>query len=145
MSPEEREKALKRYADFLEALSPERLGLLEEVCAPAILFQDPFNKVEGVGRYRRVLEKMYEDVPQIAFTVKASAPGAPVSFLGWRFEGRTKSGNPLVFEGVSEIEFDEQGRVTRHRDHWDAAGAVYEGVPLLGGLLRAIKKRLSVD
>ncbi|MEJ2026505.1 MAG: hypothetical protein P8X52_03290, partial [Limibacillus sp.] len=101
--------------------------------------------VEVVARYRRVLEKMYEDVPQIAFTVKASAPGAPVSFLGWRFEGRTKSGNPLVFDGVSEIEFDEQGRVTRHRDHWDAAGTVYEGVPLLGGLLRAIKKRLSVD
>jgi len=145
MSPEARQEALKRYADFLEALSLERLDRLDEVCAPSIRFQDPFNSVEGLERYRLVLEKMYQDVPEITFTVTASAPGDPISFLRWRFEGRTKSGNPLVFDGVSEIEFDGEGRVTRHRDHWDAAGAVYEGVPLLGAILRAARRRLSLD
>ena len=36
------------------------------------------------------------------------------------------------------------GRVAYHRDYWDAAEEVYEKIPLLGGLLRWIKRRLQV-
>jgi steroid Delta-isomerase len=35
------------------------------------------------------------------------------------------------------------GLVTYHRDYWDAAEELYETLPLLGQLLRFIKKKLK--
>jgi hypothetical protein len=31
--------------------------------------------------------------------------------------------------------------VNYHRDYWDAAGELYEQLPLVGGLMRWLKKR----
>ena len=44
----------------------------------------------------------------------------------------------------SHLRFAADGRIAYHRDYWDAAEEVYEKVPLLGGLLRRIKRRLQV-
>jgi hypothetical protein len=37
--------------------------------------------------------------------------------------------------------FDAQGLITLHRDYWDAAEELYEKLPVLGGLMRWLKKR----
>ena len=39
--------------------------------------------------------------------------------------------------------FNEQGLVTMHRDYWDAAEELYEKLPLLGGLMRWLKRRAN--
>ncbi len=145
MSEDRRAAALDAYVALLEGMSPERLGALTEHCAPDVRFQDPFNAVEGVERYRAVLEKMYEDVPEISFTVTHRALGEERAFIRWRFEGKTKGGGRLDFDGASELAFDEDGKITLHRDFWDAAGALYETVPVLGAVLRMIRKRLAID
>jgi hypothetical protein len=36
---------------------------------------------------------------------------------------------------------DEAGRITLHRDYWDAAEELYEKLPLIGGLMRWLKRR----
>jgi hypothetical protein len=38
--------------------------------------------------------------------------------------------------------FAADGRIARHRDYWDVAEELYEKVPLLGGLMRLVKRRL---
>ena len=46
--------------------------------------------------------------------------------------------------GSSHLRFAHDGRVAYHRDYWDAAEELYETLPLLGSLLRWIKRRLRV-
>jgi steroid delta-isomerase len=140
----DRQEALERYVAFLEGLTPAGLDRLGEVCAPGVRFQDPFNEVEGLERYRLVLERMYEDVPEIEFRVVSSALGRDSAFLRWRFSGRTRGGRAIDFEGTSEIAFDEAGLVTAHRDFWDAGAALYEKLPLIGVLIRGIRRKLSI-
>jgi hypothetical protein len=36
---------------------------------------------------------------------------------------------------------DDEGRITLHRDYWDAAEELYEKLPLIGSLMRWLKKR----
>ena len=43
--------------------------------------------------------------------------------------------------GTSHIRFAADGRVQYHRDYWDAAGELYEQLPLVGLLMRFLKKR----
>ena len=42
--------------------------------------------------------------------------------------------------GATHIVFDERGAVSVHRDYWDAAEELYEKLPLLGALMRWLKR-----
>jgi hypothetical protein len=37
--------------------------------------------------------------------------------------------------------FNEELLITEHRDYWDAAEELYEKIPVLGALMRWLKKR----
>ncbi|MGF1591630.1 MAG: nuclear transport factor 2 family protein [Kiloniellaceae bacterium] len=137
------EAAAERYIAFCESMTPDDLARLEEVCAPGIRFRDPFNEVTGVDAYRRVLARMFADVGQPEFRVSARALAGSTCFLRWSFTFRSAKGGKVTIEGVSEVAFGPDGRVTRHADFWDA-GRIYERIPLLGGLVRLIRRRLSI-
>jgi len=44
---------------------------------------------------------------------------------------------------MAEVTLDAGGRVLRHVDHWDPAAQIYEREPLLGGLMRYLRRRLA--
>jgi hypothetical protein len=67
-------------------------------------------------------------------------------FLTWDFHFRFKSFQkdlPQTIRGGSHLVFSEQGLVTLHRDYWDAAEELYEKLPLVGSLMRWLKKRAN--
>jgi hypothetical protein len=37
--------------------------------------------------------------------------------------------------------FNKELLITEHRDYWDAAEELYEKIPVLGGLMRWLKKK----
>jgi hypothetical protein len=45
--------------------------------------------------------------------------------------------------GGSHLQFSEQGLITLPRDYWDAAEELYEKLPLVGSLMRWLKKRAN--
>ncbi len=49
-----------------------------------------------------------------------------------------------VIDGMSEIRFRADGRVAEHLDHWDAAEQLYERVPVLGTLIRLVKRKFQL-
>jgi len=134
-------EAADRYVAFLESMTPADLDRLGAFCAPEVRFRDPFNVAVGVAAYRRVLEKMFADVGRPDFVVTDRAQAGDMLCLRWRFAARGPGGSELRFEGMSDIRFDDAGRVLSHTDFWDA-GVVYEKVPLLGGLIRLVRRRL---
>lgn len=133
------------YIRFFETLSPESLVRLPALVTNDVLFRDPFNDVRGIDLMRRVFERMFADVADPRFVVSAVACEGDIAFLRWRFTGRTRgsAGGPLSLEGVSEIHLAENGRVSAHIDHWDAARQLYERLPLLGWVLRRVRRRLA--
>jgi predicted ester cyclase len=135
--------AAERYIAFCESMTPGDLDRLGDFCTADIHFRDPFNEVTGVDAYRKVLAKMFHDVGQPAFQVTGHALAGDVCYLRWRFAFRRSGGEMMHILGMSEVHFDGEGRVTMHFDYWDAS-QVYETVPLLRGLVRLVKRRLSI-
>ena len=45
--------------------------------------------------------------------------------------------------GGSHLVLADDGRIADHRDYWDAAEELYEKLPVVGGLMRWLKKRAS--
>jgi steroid Delta-isomerase len=130
------------YAAFFETLSPASLPHLDRLVTDDVVFRDPFNDTRGAAAMRRVFVRMFADVADPRFVVTAAAREGDVAFLRWEFTGRTGR-RTLRLEGVSEIRFAANGRVSAHIDHWDSAGQLYEHLPVLGWVLRRLRRRLG--
>lgn len=136
---------VKRMVAFWEHLEPEDLAHLGKVYAEQATFKDPFNDVQGLTRIRAVFADMFERMHDPRFVITDAALQGDRVFLVWDFSGRLRSSNQqlLYIHGASHLKFNDDGLVIYHRDYWDAAEEVYEKVPVLGALMRWLKRRIA--
>ena len=135
-------KAVDRLADFYEALSSTTLHELDALYAAEARFKDPFNEVLGVAAIRRIFEHMFASVDTPRFVVTTRIVDGDQAMLGWNFHLRLR-GRELVVRGVSHLRFDASAKVVVHRDYWDPAEDLYAHLPLIGSLMRALRRKLS--
>ncbi|MFN7753576.1 MAG: nuclear transport factor 2 family protein [Pseudomonadota bacterium] len=139
-------EATREALEALEAafidLRPENVGRLREHYAPDAAFRDPFNDVRGVQAIVGIFEHMFEQLESPRFVVLDRVVEGEVAWLTWNLEYRMRGGaRERRIHGASRLRF-VGGRVVDHRDYWDAAEELYETLPLLGTLLRALRSRL---
>ena len=135
-------KAVNRLTDFYEALSSTTLHELDALYAAEARFKDPFNEVLGVVAIRRIFEHMFASVDTPRFVVTTRIVDGDQAMLGWNFHLRLR-GRELVVRGVSHLRFDASAKVVVHRDYWDPAEDLYAHLPLIGSLMRALRRKLS--
>lgn len=129
---------------FYEALTPDTLTRLDAIYADDARFIDPFNDVSGIAAIRRVFQHMFEALDAPRFQIVLSVSEGDHCFLLWNFRFRRKGDSATsLIHGSTHVRFAADGRVTWHRDYWDPAGELYESVPLLGALMRWLRRRLS--
>lgn len=134
----------REYAEFFEALSAEDLQeSYEDFFDEHSYFEDPFQKVYGIDAIYKVFENMYKTLHEPRFVVEEIISEGAVAYLRWNFIYKlSKNAEEQSFVGVSRVEFTPEGKVVRHVDYWDAAQNVYEKIPLLGAVLRFIKRKI---
>lgn len=140
------EAHVTRVVDFFETLNPQSLHALGNFYDTQARFKDPFNDVQGVAAIEKIFEHMFAGLTAPRFVVTGRVVQGNQCFLTWefRFCFRTfKQGIEQVILGASHLVFSRQGRVTLHRDYWDAAEELYEKLPLVGTLMRWLKKRAN--
>ncbi len=130
---------------FFEQLAPADLARLGTVYTDGARFKDPFNEVVGVPAIRGVFEHMFASLEAPRFVVREVIVQGPQCFLTWDFVFRMRRFNrsEQVIRGGSHLQLAPDGRIALHRDYWDAAEELYEKLPLLGGLMRWLKKRAT--
>ncbi|MGC2856666.1 nuclear transport factor 2 family protein [Novispirillum sp. DQ9] len=135
-------ETLDAYIAFYRDAGPPDIDRLDALTTPDVVFQDPFQTLDGRDAYKRLFHHMWATTGQPRVTVHRTAWDGDTVFLRWRFELKVR-GRWLPIEGVSEITFADDGRICRHVDHWDAASQVYGRIPGLGAVLRLIRRRLA--
>ena len=138
--------AADRVAAFFEALQPADLERLAERYGPEARFKDPFNDVTGVPAIRHIFEHMFVNLHEPRFVVTERLVQGAQAVLVWEFHFRFKTvrpSEPQCILGASHLRFDEAGLVTLHRDYWDAAEELYEKLPVVGGVMRWLKRRAA--
>lgn len=140
------EEAVSRVVTFFETLSPGSVKELAQYYAPDARFKDPFNDVTGLAAVTGIFEHMFVALEQPRFVVTGRVVQGSECFLTWEFHfgfRNFKKGEPQIVLGASHLKFSTQGLVTLHRDYWDAAEELYEKLPLVGGLMRWLKRRAN--
>jgi ketosteroid isomerase-like protein len=139
-------QAVQELVYFFEQLTPQDLDRLPKLYAPDARFKDPFNEVQGLAAIERIFVHMFEALDSPHFIVSERIVQGQQCFLLWDFQFRFKSFDKTTWQtvrGSTHLVFNEAGQVTLHRDYWDAAEELYEKIPLLGPLMRWLKRRAN--
>jgi steroid Delta-isomerase len=136
---------IERIVRLFETISPASLDQVAELYTLDARFKDPFNEVQGPEAIRRIFEHMFESLDEPRFVVHEAIVQGRQAFLAWDFHFRMKRFDraPQVIRGGSHLVLAADGRISLHRDYWDAAEELYEKLPLVGGLMRWLKKRAA--
>ena len=131
---------------YFENLSPASVAQLGHHYVAQARFKDPFNDVTGLPEIARIFEHMFVALIGPRFVVTQQVRQGAQCFLTWEFRFQFRNyrvGQDQVILGASHLVFDAQGLVTLHRDYWDAAEELYEKLPLVGSLMRWLKRRAN--
>lgn len=138
--------AVQALARFYEGLSPRDLDRLPAFYAADARFKDPFNEVQGLAAIRGIFSHMFTALHEPRFVVTQQLVDGLQAFLVWEFRFRMRRFDTTtiqVIRGGSHLVLDAQGKVTLHRDYWDAAEELYEKLPGLGALMRWLRRQAS--
>ncbi len=139
--------ALARFRRFFADFSPAKVqSLLEQTYAADVWFNDTLKTVRGAEALKHYLSESAAAVEACRVEIDDICNnGAGDYHVRWsmmiRFK-RFKRGQDTHSIGISHLRFDRDGRVVLQQDYWDAAQGLFEHVPLLGTMIRAIKRRL---
>lgn len=138
-----RSPELERLVRFYETIDAATLHeRLAAVYATDARFKDPFNEVQGRAAIERIFAHMFSQVIAPRFTVVTGVQQERQAFVTWEFHFTMKRFRTQVqcIRGASHLVFDSGGAVQMHRDYWDAAEELYEKLPLLGALMKTLKR-----
>ena len=131
---------------FYHDLSPESVTRFAEFYSADAYFKDPFNEVRGVPAIQRIFTHMFRQVAEPRFIVTEQVADAHGAVLVWELTYRVQlwgRGQAQIMRGVSHLKFDADGKVNFHRDYWDTAEELYMKVPLIGSLMRSLRRVLA--
>ena len=135
-------RSVAALAAWYETLTPESLARVGEHYAANAWFKDPFNEASGLDAIRRVFAHMFETLEEPRFAVHERVVNDEGALLTWEFGFRLR-GRQLRVRGASHLKFNGRGKVVYHRDYWDTSEELYAKLPLLGALMRWLRRRLS--
>lgn len=142
----------ENISHFFETLKQEiPVQAFESIYSHEVRFKDPFNEVLGIEAVHGIFAHMYQTLDNPRFVIKEflekkEPEKENIIYVQWDFIFQFKNEKEEnSFEGLSRLEIDKNDKIITHTDYWDAAEHVYEKLPLLGSLLRFIKRKISIS
>lgn len=134
---------VQRIVERFETLRPEDLDTMHLLYSDQARFKDPFNEVQGVPAIRAVFAHMFATLDGPRFEIRDVLLQGDQCFLTWDFVFRMKRfrRDEQRIHGGSHLQLAADGRIDVHRDYWDVAEELYEKLPVLGALMRWLKRR----
>ncbi len=144
------ERVVHRFKRLYQQLNAGNAhgSLIDQVYSPEMVFEDSFHRIEGVPDFKAYCASVYENLSYCHFEFHQSWINQEDAMLIWTMRyahPRLNKGNEITLEGASHIRFDNiryEGKVYYHRDYFDGGRLLYEHVPLLGSVIKQLKKRM---
>ena len=136
------------YCNYLERLELGRLHMLDQFVSQDITFKDPFHETNGISNLKKILSTMFVKFDGVEFKTKKiflnlDSTEDSASFW-WTLRMRhIKSTRLIEIDGMSFINIESKGLISRHEEYWDPTSNVYQLIPIVGLTLSVIKKKIA--
>lgn len=136
---------VETVADVYQKLSKETLGSLTQIYHQDVVFEDSAHRLDGWDALAIYFENLYQNVIECRFDIQSSHQSHDCGFIVWVMylrHPKLKGGSEVAVNGISHLKFSD-GKIIHHRDYFDMGEMLYENLPLLGSVIKSIKKRLG--
>ncbi|MCD8494459.1 MAG: nuclear transport factor 2 family protein [Burkholderiaceae bacterium] len=139
---------LNKITTWFESLTPQTLATIGQVYAQDAHFKDPFNDVVGIDKIEAIYAHMFENLTRPRFEITQvieqglEQTERHCAFVAWQFKFEWR-GQLFDIPGGTRFVLNEQGLVTDHVDYWDVAAGLYERLPIIGSVLKFLRKRMA--
>ena len=136
---------VQRIVERFETLQPADVERMADLYTAEARFKDPFNEVQGVADIQRIFRHMFMALDGPRFVIRDVLVDGDQCFLSWDFLFRMRRfrQDEQCIRGGTHLRLAADGRITEHRDYWDAAEELYEKLPAIGSLMRWLKRRAN--
>ena len=137
-------ETIRRFIDFYSVFSKERIKeSVRLLYAEDAYFRDGFREVKGRENIEAYFLSSTEAIHECTFDIRDVGYSDGNYYFRWIMKLALKRDrdNPLEETGMSHVRFDANGQVVFHQDYWETA-ALYERLPILGSVIRWVKKRI---
>ncbi|WP_280564132.1 MULTISPECIES: nuclear transport factor 2 family protein [unclassified Chromohalobacter] len=136
--------ALEAFCHAFKNLDKTCTRDLENLYTEDVSFTDSLHHVEGRDALIRYYAEMLDNVTECRFDIghcQREGDDACVDWIMYLKHPRLAGGRRLEVMGCSRLTFHGD-RVCRQRDYFDAGAMLYEHLPVLGTLIRWLKRRM---
>lgn len=146
-SPEEK-ASIERFTTFLKNIGNKEYVKANTATtyAPDAYLNDTLVTRRGVSQIEAYFLKTAESLTDAEVTIDDVARTETDHYIRWTMVMQAKAlakGTPVHSVGMSQVRFDQQGRVTLHQDFWDSGDHFFGKLPVAGGVIGFIRKRLE--
>lgn len=132
--------SLTAVAELYNHFHPSRLDRLGDIYGPGVIFEDPLRTANGLDQIAEIFAQRFRRFEGISIVVLDAHGDDRTGFLAWTMRYNHRAGERTV-HGSSHCRFANDGRIREQRDCWDATGALFGDMPVVGRVLDFLKKR----
>ncbi|MFT6329939.1 MAG: hypothetical protein ACJAYN_001874 [Bermanella sp.] len=149
--------AIRKFESFYTDLASMKVDELADMYSSDVTFIDPIAAHSGISSVKNYFSKLLQNAKYCTFTIHSidqinsinsqSAPVTDISgyFVTWKMtftSTRMNKGQAIKVDGITQLKI-EHNKIIYHRDYYDLGQMVYENVPLLGRVIKRIKRTLA--
>lgn len=134
-----------RVIEIYETLGTDNLNLAESLYSSDVHFEDPAHGIQGKTELLAYFANMFKNLQDCKFEFHQQMINGNDIFLTWTMRlthPKLNGGQPIAVEGCSFLN-TRDGQIYSHRDYFDMGVMVYEHLPLLGRIVKAIRHKLG--
>lgn len=138
--------SLESFFEVYTKLDAQNVHLLEHIYSADISFIDPAHKIEGLDALKKYFSELYQNVSSVSFNFTHHQHLENDAYIQWQMtlcHPRLNSNREIVVPGASYLNFNNKGKVSFHRDYFDLGTMLYEQLPLMGSIIKRIKRKLG--
>jgi hypothetical protein len=125
--------------DFKKTMTEENL---RELYAEDLYFNDTLVTIRSIDELITYMANTTNNTTEATVEIVDVAKSESDYYLRWTMDftfnarGKTIRSKSI---GMTQVRFNEQGKVVFHQDYWDSANAFYQHLPIVGGLVQRVR------
>jgi len=138
------EEIIDKFCEIYQQLNKDNLSDLDKVYSKDVIFIDAVHQLQGIDKLKIYFQKLYNNISFCQFQIEQVISEQGQASIIWTMtfaHNQLNSGAAIKLNGCSHLKFDK--KIYYHRDYLDMGEMVYEHLPLLGRIVKFIKKRVS--
>jgi len=147
LSEAETKEALDRFTKFLQGIGTIELieKEIDHVYSEDAYLNDTLKSLNSREEIKQHFLKTAKTMTSYSLEIEDIASTEQGHYIRWTMKfsaPKLASGKEIESIGMTYVVFDQEGKVVLHQDYWDSVSGMFEHVPIIGGGIRMIKKRL---